>query len=81
MRVRQVGCDQGSCDVGVAMCVRVCVCVFVFVMRMYDGCFSMSILKWRAKSDPIVMSNFVSVNCKCRSVSCDVFRAAVTWTG
>ena len=46
MRVRQVGCDQGSCDVGVAMCARVCVyvcvCVFVFVMRMYHGCFSMS---------------------------------------
>ena len=35
MRVRQVGCDQGSCDVGVAMCVCACVggfvCVFVAV--------------------------------------------------
>ena len=34
----------------------------------------------RAKGDPIVMSDFVSVNCKCGSVSCDVLRAAVTWT-
>ena len=32
----------------------------------------------RAKGDPIVMSDFVSVNCKCGSVSCDVLRAAVT---
>ena len=37
-------------------------------------------LKWRSKSDPIVMLDFVSVNCKCRPVSCDVFRAAVKWT-
>ena len=47
MRVRQVGCDQGSCDVIGGMCVRACVCaVFlcilvcvVFVMRMHHGCF------------------------------------------
>ena len=26
------------------------------------------------------MSDFVSANCKCRSVSCDAFRASVTWT-
>ena len=31
MRVRQVGCDQGSCDVGGAMCVCACVCVCVCV--------------------------------------------------
>ena len=58
MRVRQVGCDQGSCDVGVVMCARVCVlcvfvygfvCVFVFVMRMYHGCFSMSIFEMESK--------------------------------
>ena len=30
---------------------------------------------------PIVMSSFVGVNFKCRSVRCHVFRAAVTWTG
>ena len=46
MRVRQVGCDQGCCDVGVGMCVcaRVCLGVFLCVMRMYHGCFSRSIL-------------------------------------
>ena len=51
MRVRQVGCDQGSCDVIGAMCVRVCVfvCVFVFVMRMHHGCFSMSIFEMESK--------------------------------
>ena len=45
--VCQVGCDQGSCDVGVAMCVRACVfvCVFVFVKRRYHGCFSRFILE------------------------------------
>ena len=31
MWVRQVGCDQGSCDVGGAMCARTCVCVCVLV--------------------------------------------------
>ena len=37
----------------VAMCARVCVCVcvfvFVFVMRMYHGCFSMSIFEMESK--------------------------------
>ena len=47
MRVRQVGCDQGSSDAGVAMCVRAC--VFVFVMRMYRGCFSKSIFEMESK--------------------------------
>ena len=31
MWVRQVGCDQGSCDVGAAMCLRACVFVGVCV--------------------------------------------------
>ena len=53
MRVRKVGCDQGSCDVGVAMCVcaRVCLGVFVFVMKMYHGCFSRSIFEMESKAN------------------------------
>ena len=53
-------------------CIGVCLCV-----RTYHGWFSMSILKCRATRDPLVMSDFASVNCNSRSVSCDAFRASV----
>ena len=63
------------------VCACVCVC-FCVRLCLWWGCITVAfrclLLKRRAKSDPIVMSNFVSVNCKCRSVSCDVLRAAVT---
>ena len=63
MRVRQVGGDQGSCDVKVAICPRVCVCVcvcgcvcvcvcvcvFVSVRRMYHGCFSRYTVEMESK--------------------------------
>ena len=47
-------CDQGSCDVGGAMCVRVCVflCVFAIVMTMYHGCFAMSIFELESQERP-----------------------------
>ena len=54
--------DQGSGDMGGAMCVRarvcvcVCVCVCVFLcaclclcVKMYDGCFSRSIFEMESK--------------------------------
>ena len=48
-----MGCDQGSCDVGVAMCVRACVfvCVFVFVMECTTDARRGLFVKWRARSD------------------------------
>ena len=36
MRVRQVGCDQGSCDVIGAMCVRACVCILCVCVCVCD---------------------------------------------
>ena len=64
------------------LCVRACVFVCVRVCDEENhGCSRCLFLKWTAKRDPLVTSNFVSVNCKCRSVSCDVFRAAVMWLG
>ena len=59
------------------LCVRTCVFVCVRVCdEEKSRMLSMSIFEMDSTE-----SNFVSVNCKCRSVSCDVFRAAVTWTG
>ena len=53
MRVRQVGSDQGSCDVGGLMCARTCVCVFLcvfaIVMTMYLGRFAMSFFELESK--------------------------------
>jgi len=83
MRVRQVGCDQGSCDVGVAsVCARVClcVCVFVFVRRMYHGCFLRYIFEMESKERSNCQGERCQREFECRSVSCDVFKAAVTWT-
>ena len=60
---------RGRVDVCARVCVRVylCVCVCVCVWGCITGAFRCLFLKWRAKSNPIVMSHFVSVNCKCRS--------------
>ena len=61
---RQVRCDQGSCDVGGAMCARVCVflCAFVFVMRMHHGRFSMSTFETEGKE----RSNCHVELCQCK---------------
>ena len=74
-----------SARVCVCVCVCFCECVCVckclcLCVRMYHGRFSMSICEMESKERSFVMSDFVSVNCKCGSVSCDVLRAAVTWT-
>ena len=65
MRVSQVGGDQGSCDVGVAMCPRACVfiCVFVPAKRMYHGCFSTSIFE---------MENQERSNCRVDLCQCEL---------
>ena len=71
MRVRQVGCDQGSCDVGVAMCLRpsVFVCVFVFLGRMYHGCGLRYIFEMKSKEVSNCQGKCCQREFKCRSVS------------
>ena len=64
MRVRQVGFDQGSCDVVGAMCVCACVCFcacLCLCVRMYHGCFSMSIFEMESKE----RFNFHVQLCQC----------------
>ena len=82
MRVREVGCDQGSCDVSVAMCVRACVCVCVCVFdenvsRMFFDVYFSNKSKKRSNCHV----ELGQCGLRCRSVNCAVFRAAVTSTG
>ena len=64
MRVRQVGGDQGSCDVGVALRLRPCVfvCVCVFLGRMYRGCVLRYIFEMKSKEVSSCLANVVSVS-------------------
>ena len=65
------------------VCVRACVfvCVFVFVMRMYHGCFSMSIFEMESEEQSNCHVAFRQCELQMQVVSCDVFMAAVTWPG
>ena len=64
------------------VCVRVYLCVFVFVCgEMYHECFSMSIFEMQSKEQSNCQVEFRQCELQIQVVSCDVFRAAVMWTG